>query len=128
MTPFRPKHVAVFSLWAEKVVTVAHFYRDIVRLSLLPHHDHQPAFVLGHGSYLVINRGQPVPARNSEPPDFPLIAFAVEDLDTAIEHLEVHGIELPWGVETDENSRWVKFRDPAGNLIEFVQFDKPMHP
>jgi hypothetical protein len=26
-----------------------------------------------------------------------------------------------------DNSRWVKFRDPAGNLIEFVQFNQPLH-
>jgi len=126
MTPFRPKHIAIFSLWAENVSTAAHFYRDVVGLCLLPHHDHRPAFDLGNGSYLVINRGQPVPARNSESPHFPLIAFAVEDLERAIEHLKVHGVELPWGVETGENSRWVKFRDPAGNLIEFVQFNKPI--
>ena len=127
MPPFRPKHVAVFSLWAAKVSTAAHFYRDVVGLSLLPHHDHRPTFDLGNGSYLVILRGQPVPAQNSEPPHFPRMAFAVDDLDKAIEHLEVHGVELPWGVETDENSRWVKFRDPAGNLIEFVQFFKSLH-
>ena len=44
MTPFRPKHIAVFSLWAENVSTAAHFYRDVVGLCLLPHHDRRPAF------------------------------------------------------------------------------------
>jgi catechol-2,3-dioxygenase len=127
MPPIRPKNVAVFSLWAEDVSTAAHFYRDVVGLSVFPHHGHLPAFDLGDGSHLVIIKGQPVPARNSEPPHFPLIAFAVEDLKRAIEDLEAHGVELPWGVETGDNSRWVKFRDPAGNLIEFVQFNKPIH-
>jgi len=127
MMPFKPKHVAVISLWAEDVPTTAHFYRDVVGLSLLPHHDHRLAFDVGHGSFLVIIRGQPIPARNSEPPHFPLIAFAVEDLEKAVEHLEAHGVELPWGVETGEDSSWVKFRDPAGNLIEFVEFHKPTH-
>ena len=127
MSSFKPTHVAVFSLWAEDVSTAAHFYRDIVGLRLLPHHDHRPAFDLGGGSYLVIVKGQPVPTRNSESPHFPLIAFAVEDLERAIEHLEVHGVELLWGVETGEVSRWIKFRDTAGNLIEFVQFNKPIH-
>jgi catechol 2,3-dioxygenase-like lactoylglutathione lyase family enzyme len=123
MPPFRPKRVAVFSLWAEDVPTAVHFSRDVVGLGLLPHHGHQPAFDLGDGCHLVIIKGQPVPARNSESPDFPLIAFAVEDLERAIEHLQAHGVELPWGVEAGENARWVKFRDPAGNLIELVQWD-----
>jgi catechol-2,3-dioxygenase len=127
MTHFRPKYVAVFSLWAEDVSTAAHFYRDVVGLCSLAHHNHRPAFDLGDGSYLVIIKGQPIPTRNSEPPHFPLIAFAVEDLERSIEHLGVHEVELPWGVETGENSCWVKFRDPAGNLIEFVQFNRPTH-
>ena len=128
MPPFKPKHVALYSLWAAEVSTAAHFYRDVVGLSLLPHHDQRPAFDLGNGSCLVILRGQPVPARNADPPHFPRMAFTVDDLDKAVEHLEVHRVGLPWGVENDENSHWVKFRDPAGNLIEFVQFFKLLHP
>ena len=127
MPPPRPKHVAVYSLWADDVATAAHFYRDVVGLPWFPHNDHLPAFDVGDGAHLVILQGQPVPARNSEPAHFPLIAFAVEDLAKAIAHLEVHGVELPWGVETSENARWVKFYDPAGNLIELVQFDEPIH-
>jgi predicted enzyme related to lactoylglutathione lyase len=51
-----------------------------------------------------------------------MIAFAVEDLDSAVERLNHHGVEMPWGVESDSNSRWVMFYDPGGNLIELVQF------
>jgi catechol 2,3-dioxygenase-like lactoylglutathione lyase family enzyme len=127
MSPIRPKKVAVFSLWAEDVPTAAHFYRDVVGLPLFPHAGHLLAFDLGDGCHLAIIKGQPVPARNSEPAHFPLIAFEVEDLKGAIEHLEAHGVELPWGVESGENASWVIFRDPAGNLIEFVQFDKSIH-
>jgi hypothetical protein len=29
---------------------------------------------------------------------------------------------LPWGIEGDARSRWVMFHDPAGNLVELVQF------
>jgi hypothetical protein len=90
---------------------------------MLPHHDHRPAFVLGGGAHLVINQGEPVPARHASAPDFPLIAFAVDDLDSAIKHLNVHEIELPWGVEAGREGRWVRFKDPAGNVIEFAQFN-----
>lgn len=127
MSSFRAKHVAVYSLWAENVPRAVHFYRDVIGLQLLPHHDRHPAFEVGSGSYLVIVKGRPVPAQDTESPPFPSIAFAVEDLDAAVEHLLVHGVELPWGIETNSGTRWVKFRDPAGNLIELVQFDGPLH-
>ena len=125
MPPFRPGYVAVISLLAPDVPTAAHFYRDVVGLHLLPHHDDRPAFDLGGGAHLVIVQGQsaPSPAQDSGP-SFPVLAFAVDDLDRAVEHLQAHGVDLPWGVETKGGTRWVKFRDPAGNLIEFAQFEK----
>jgi catechol 2,3-dioxygenase-like lactoylglutathione lyase family enzyme len=125
MTLCRPKYVAVYSLWANNLAAAVSFYRDVLGFRLLPHHAHLPAFDLGGGSHLVIIEGQPIPARDSNPPHFPLIAFVVDDLDISVERLRVHGVEMPWGVERDEGSCWVKFRDPSANLIEFVQFIGP---
>lgn len=126
MSPFTPDHVAVVSLWAEDVPALAHFYRDVVRLPLLAHHDHLPHFDLEHGLYLVIVEGRPAPAQEPGGTRFPVLAFAVNSLAEAIEHLESNNVELPWGIETGATERWVKFYDPAGNLIEFVQFNR--HP
>jgi catechol 2,3-dioxygenase-like lactoylglutathione lyase family enzyme len=116
-----PNKLAVVSIWAEDVPTTAHFYRDVVELRLLEQHGGKPHFNL-NGVYLTILKGRPVPAKNALPARFPLMAFAVDDLEAAIARLQAHGVELPWGIEKDEVSRWVMFRDPAGNLIEFVRF------
>jgi catechol 2,3-dioxygenase-like lactoylglutathione lyase family enzyme len=122
----KPTHVAVISLWARDVPAAAHFYRDVIGLQLIPHdshHNSQPHFDL-NGTYLTILKGDPVPAQNAEPSHFPLVAFAVDDLDAAVERLRAHHVELPWGVEEGTDSQWGKFYDPAGNLIELVQFKK----
>jgi len=71
---------------------------------------------------LTILKGKPVPAQNAEPSHFPLIAFAVGDLDSAIERLRAHRVELPKDVAEGADSHWVMFYDPTGNLIELVQF------
>ena len=119
--------LAVISLWAEDVATTAHFYRDVLGLRLLPHHGDRPHFDLG-GIYLTILKGRSMPAQNSAPDRFPIIAFAVDDLDAAVERLRTHHVELPRGVEEDANSRWVMFHDPVGNLIEIAQFkDRVSH-
>jgi hypothetical protein len=39
-----------------------------------------------------------------------------------VERLTDHQVALPWGVEGGAGERWVMFHDPAGNLIELVQF------
>jgi catechol 2,3-dioxygenase-like lactoylglutathione lyase family enzyme len=124
MSDSTPKRIAVVSLWAEDVPAAAHFYRDAIGLRLLPHHSHhdgRPHFDVG-GAYLTILKGKPIPAQNAEPSHFPLIAFAVDDLTSAIERLQVHHVELLTDVAEDADSRWVIFHDPAGNLIELVQF------
>ena len=113
--------LAVVSLWAEDVPTTAHFYRDVLGLHLLPHHGGRPHFDLG-GIYLTILRGKPSPARETDPQRFPVIALAVDDLDAALAPLHAHRVDLPWGIERDEHSRWAMFHDPAGNLIELVEF------
>ncbi len=104
------------------VVNTEIFYRDVIGLRLLPHHDHRPAFELGNGCFLVIIQGKPAQPTESSDSPFPVIAFAVNDLDLAAKHLEKNGVNTPWGIETSSGERWIKFYDPAGNLIELAQF------
>jgi catechol 2,3-dioxygenase-like lactoylglutathione lyase family enzyme len=112
--------IAVVSLWAEDVPAAAHFYRDAIGLPLLTHHTgDRPHFAL-NGTYLTIIRGRPALPLNPEP-RFPVVAFSVPDLQAAMEKLHSHGVELPWGMETNAAERWVMFYDPAGNLIELVE-------
>jgi catechol-2,3-dioxygenase len=113
---------AVITLWAENVEEQAHFYRDILGLQPLPHHGGSPHFSVD-GIYLVMFKGLPRSAEYPETPDFPVFALSVDDLDQAIEKLKLHEVVLPWGIESNKASRWVKFHDPGGNLIELVQFN-----
>ena len=114
----------VYSLWAQDVPAAARFYRDVIGLDLLPDHSQHPVFDLGHGSHLVILQGQRPSAQRIGHGRFPHIAFAVEDLDDAIAHLETCGVELPWGIEANREARWILFRDPAGNWIELAQLNR----
>jgi lactoylglutathione lyase len=113
--------IAVISLWAEDVPACAHFYRDVLELPLTGEHAHRPHFDLG-GSTLVILQGKPAPAAAADPARFPLFALAVDDLPPFVARLQAHGVPLPWGVEEGPGARWVMFHDPAGNLIELVEY------
>jgi catechol 2,3-dioxygenase-like lactoylglutathione lyase family enzyme len=55
------------------------------------------------------------------PTDFPLIAFEVNDLNKIADTLMAENVELKNGIEERRDSRWIKVRDPAGNLIELVE-------
>jgi catechol 2,3-dioxygenase-like lactoylglutathione lyase family enzyme len=115
---FAPLRIAVVTLWAERLPETVHFYRDVLGMELALHAGHQPHFRIGE-TVLVI-----MPGRPQVPPDaaFPVVAFEVGDLAPAVVRLEAHNVAMPWGVEAGEDSRWVKFYDPAGNLVELVQW------
>ncbi len=115
--------LAAISVWAEDVVANIPFYRDVLGLELLSHQGSRPHFRIG-GVYLTILKGTPVPAQNTDPDRFPLFALSVENLGEMVKRLEEHHIGLPWGIESDADGCWVMFHDPAGKLIEFVQFNK----
>jgi len=112
---------SVIALWAEDVPASAHFYRDVLGLTLLPHAGGRPHFDV-NGIYLTILKGVPTPAKNSEPDRFPLFTLSVDGLDAMVKRLENLHLEMPWGIESNADSRWVMFHDPGGNLIELVQF------
>ena len=125
MSQINPKRAFVFSLRASDLPATTHFYRDVIGLQLLPHHDGRLTFALDDGVHLVILESRLGPVENVEAERFPVIAFEIDDLDRAVERLRAHSIDLPWGVEENQSVRWVKFYDPAGNLIELAQFSEP---
>ncbi len=51
----------VLALRAEDVPACAHFCREVLELSLLPHHGQRPHFDV-NGVYLTILKGRPTPA------------------------------------------------------------------
>jgi catechol 2,3-dioxygenase-like lactoylglutathione lyase family enzyme len=110
----------VVSLWAEDIPKTAHFYRDVIGLRLMPHHGDRPHFDLSD-QYMVLVKGKPATPNADSPDEFPVVAFSVDDFESAIEKLRNHNVDLPWGIEEGLATRWIRFYDPAGNLVELVE-------
>lgn len=118
--------LAVVALWTEDMDRTSDFYRDVLGLPLLTVDRGRPHFDFG-GGYLILLHGQPHRVEDSARSRFPVLAFAVHNLDEVIHQLESHGVEMPWGVEEDSDSRWVMFHDPGGNLIEIAMMGINKH-
>jgi catechol-2,3-dioxygenase len=117
-------HLAVVSLRTSRLNDTIHFYRDLIGLTVLAHHGHQPAFDLGNRQFLVIVETTDNPPTGSkDTPRFPVLAFAVDNLEEAVNNLQSHQVEMPWGIESNPQNRWVMFYDPGGNLIELAEFN-----
>ena len=46
------------------------------------------------------------------------------DIHTAVVGLRRHGVDLPWGLESNPAGHWVMFHDLVGNLIELVEWTR----
>ena len=89
-----PKQISVASLWAEDVPTAVRFYSEVIGLGICPcqgYHIDASHFDVGE-AYLAILKGKSVLAQDSE--TFPVIALAIDDLDSAIERLKAHHLDL----------------------------------
>jgi catechol-2,3-dioxygenase len=118
--------LTVVTLWAEDVQQMIDFYQNVLGLRMLTIDRGRPHFDFG-GGYLIILPGQPLGRQDSIQARFPVIAFAVQDLQDTIHQLKTHDVEMPWGIEEDSDSRWVMFYDPGGNLIEVAMFNIKKH-
>lgn len=119
--------LAVVTLWAEDVQKMSDFYQNVLGLPLVTIDRGRPHFDFG-GGYLTILSGQPHKVENSLPSRFPVVAFAVDDLQEVIHQLKSHGVEMPRGIEADSDSRWVMFYDPGGNLVEIAMMGFKKYP
>jgi len=118
--------LAVVTLWGEDVKRMSDFYQNVLGLPLLTIDRGRPHFDLG-GAFLVILPGQPHKVQDSMQLRFPVLAFAVNDLHDVVRQLTAQAVEMPWGIEEDNDSRWVMFYDPGGNLIEIAMMGINKH-
>ena len=121
MASFKPSKLAIVSLYTGDIPSTVHFYKEVISLPLLQGHHHPIAFDIG-GTYLVILPGDPPSSHEPDGPGFPLLTFEVDNLDEAVAYLQAHRVEILGSVNENNNTRWVLFHDPAGNLIEFAEF------
>ena len=118
--------VAVVTIWTEvgSVEATADFYEDVLGLRLVGSAPGQ-SILDTDGTFLVVMEGRLEEAKDTRR-RWPMFALTVADLDASIEALRQANVELPWGVEEfgapEPSSRYVMFRDPAGNLIELVEW------
>jgi predicted enzyme related to lactoylglutathione lyase len=118
--------VAVLTVWAEvdKLEETADFYEHVLGLQRKGTST-SPCILDTDGTFIAIMAGKLESPR--EPGRrWPMFALSVPDLDQSVQALREAKVELPWGVEEfgapEPSSRYVMFRDPAGNLIEIVQW------
>lgn len=126
MEAIKTERLAVVSIKAPDIPATAHFYRDVLGLRLIPEHGHRIAFDLGE-LVLVIVEGQPEKVEPGSGSFFPVLTFAVEDIERAAEGLGLHGVKLIGGIHERMGTRWVYFYDPGGNLVELAQFGAGLH-
>ncbi len=106
------------------LMATATFYQDILGLRRVGSST-DPYICDTDGTFIVIMEGNLEQPRDPKR-RWPMFALSVPDLDKSVKKITDTGVEFPWGIEEygtpNPSSRYVMFYDPAGNLIELVEW------
>jgi glyoxylase I family protein len=113
MKPSGVHHVAICVSDAEAGLA---FYRDVLGMEQLPRPDLGPGHWLDAGGQQVhlMQSDQPVPAANH-------FAIRVDDIDSAVEDLRAHGVEVHRSGLIPGAGHQAFLHDPFGNFLELNQ-------
>jgi predicted enzyme related to lactoylglutathione lyase len=98
------------------------YYRDIVGLRLIRKNESWAVFDAGGGALFELSGG-------GIPSAFPktgrqqslVVGFLVEDLPRTVQLLRERGATFITDMEAYKSSRWIKFADPEGNVLELKE-------
>jgi len=113
-------------IWTSRISQAETFYRDVLELTVKGRSDGALVFDV-NGSDLRVS-----PVAETTPTEHTVLGFAVQDVNTVVEHLANKGIaferfnafphEENGVLITPEGTKVAWFRDPDGNLLSIVQF------
>jgi catechol 2,3-dioxygenase-like lactoylglutathione lyase family enzyme len=98
------------------------FYRDVLGLRLLGKGEDWAHFEAGGGALFELMSGGKAAHEPKSAAQQPLIlGLRVDDLYRAVAELKQKGVEFDDEIGEFENTRWVRFSDPEGNLLEIKE-------
>jgi predicted enzyme related to lactoylglutathione lyase len=98
------------------------FYRDVMGLKQLGKGEDWAHFDAGGGALFELMDGGKAAPRPKSANQQPLIpGLRVDDLYRAVAELKQKGVEFVDEIGEFENTRWARFSDPEGNLLEIKE-------
>jgi predicted enzyme related to lactoylglutathione lyase len=98
------------------------FYRDVMGLRLLGKGEDWAHFDAGGGAlFELMSGGKAAPRPKSTDQQSLVLGVRVDDLDRAMAELKQKEVEFVGEIGEFENTRWVGFSDPEGNLLEIKE-------
>lgn len=125
MNPFKIRGIDHPAVAADNVDTLADWYCNVLGYERL-FRDPRPIWLLKaeDGSILEIlpTDDNPRPARTNLTPGWSHLAFRVDDIEAAIQHLDSHGIRWSSVLSPATGGGQVRtFFDPEGNVLQILK-------
>ena len=113
-------------LWAGLQVTDLEnetaYYRDIIGLRLIRKNESWAVFDAGGGALFELSGGGiPTALPKTGTQQSLVVGFRVEDLPQTVQMLRERGVAFITEMEAYKSSRWIKFADPEGNVLELKE-------
>ena len=98
------------------------YYRDTIGLRLIRKNESWAVFDAGGGALFELSRGGiPSTLPKTGGQQSLVVGFRVEDLPQTVQLLREKGVSFITEMEAYKSSRWIKFADPEGNVLELKE-------
>ncbi len=119
------KGLRVSSIWSENLSNLLPFYRDTLSL---PIGMETPGFIIfgdPNAPAVAIGTHSEVSGRNTDPARH-IVGFDTDDIAADVARLKSAGVEFIEEPNEQGDAMIATFKDPEGNLLQLLQFKRPM--
>jgi lactoylglutathione lyase len=115
--------VCVISIYVPKLQEAVDFYTKVLNFEVNKQYGPKIVSLVNGELPLVLEESEQVSYKNDRHPSGIVLALKTDDIEQTLQQLKASNVDFLVGVPTDcPPGKFISFRDPFGNVIEFLQF------
>lgn len=117
--------VCVISIYVPNMQEAIDFYTKVLNFEVNKQYGPKIVTLVNGDLPLVLEESDKVPYKTDNHPSGVVLALKTDDIEQTLQQLKDAKVDFLVGVPTDcPPGKFISFRDPFGNVIEFLQFGK----
>lgn len=115
--------VCVISIYVPNLQEAVDFYTKVLNFEVNKQYGPKIVSLVNGDLPLVLEESEQVSCKNDRHPSGIVLALKTDDIEQTLEQLKASNVDFLVGVPTDcPPGKFISFRDPFGNVIEYLQF------
>ena len=116
--------VCVISIYVPNLKEAVDFYSSVLGFEVSKQYGSTIVSLVHVGLPIVLEKSDEVSINSASNPSGVVLGLRTEDIDETVRSLKEHSVDFVVDKPTEcPAGKFVSFRDPFGNILEYLQFD-----